>query len=137
VMVSSGSDILIELSGVTKTYGRGAASVVALDELDLNVRTGEFVAITGPSGSGKSTLLNLLAGIDQPSSGSLSISGKDLTVLPRRKLSQWRSGNVGFVYQAYNLVSVLTVRENTELRALLNLTRQLKEANARCAPFAW
>lgn len=106
---------LIQLQGVAKQYGRGAGAVTALDGLDLDVREGEFVAITGPSGAGKSTLLNLLAGIEKPSAGGLSIGGQNLTSLSRRQLSQWRADTIGFIYQAYNLVSVLTVLENTEL----------------------
>jgi len=116
---------LIQCRQLTREYRRGDNIIRPLDRLDLQVKRGEFLALMGPSGSGKTTLLNLIAGIDQPTSGALIIDGQDLAQLGRNKLAAWRSANIGYVFQLYNLVPVLTAYENVELPLLLHkLTRQ-------------
>jgi putative ABC transport system ATP-binding protein len=110
----------IECRNLTREYRRGEAAIKPLDGLDLDVERGTFLALMGPSGSGKTTLLNLIAGIDRPTAGSLSIDGTDLTRLSRSKLAAWRSQYVGYIFQLYNLVPVLTAYENVELPLLLH-----------------
>lgn len=110
---------LIECRQLTKTYKKGESTIRPLDQLDLDVEEGSFLALMGPSGSGKTTLLNLIAGIDQPSSGSLTIGGVNIANLSRSKLAAWRADHVGYVFQLYNLVPVLTAYENVELPLLL------------------
>jgi putative ABC transport system ATP-binding protein len=115
----------IVCEALTKIYRRGENEIRPLDELNLEIEAGEFLALMGPSGSGKTTLLNLIAGIDQPSSGRLSIGGVELSGLSRSQLSEWRAANVGYIFQLYNLVPVLTAYENVELPLLLqSLSRQ-------------
>jgi len=109
----------IEARGITKTYRRGSTEITPLESLDLDVAEGGFLALMGPSGSGKTTLLNLLAGIDAPSAGSLRIGGQDIAGLSRRKLTAWRAEHVGYIFQLYHLVPVLTAWENVELPLLL------------------
>jgi putative ABC transport system ATP-binding protein len=111
---------LISCRQLTRTYTRGDNTITPLDSLDLDVEAGAFIALMGPSGSGKTTLLNLLAGIDQPTSGSLIIDGLDITTLSRTKLAEWRAHAVGYIFQLYNLVPVLTAYENIELPLLLH-----------------
>ncbi len=111
---------LIELTKVTKAYRKGDSFVTPLADLDFNVESGEFVALMGPSGSGKTTLLNLIAGIDQPTSGRIIVAGSDITRLSRSKLARWRSRHVGYIFQLYHLVPVLTAYENVELPLLLH-----------------
>lgn len=111
---------LIECRGLTRTYRRGPATITPLDRLDLDVAAGDFLALMGPSGSGKTTLLNLIAGIDTPTAGTLKIDGVDVGRLSRGRLADWRSGAVGYVFQLYNLVPVLTAYENVELPLLLH-----------------
>jgi putative ABC transport system ATP-binding protein len=110
---------LIECRGLTRTYRRGPATITPLEKLDLDVESGEFLALMGPSGSGKTTLLNLIAGIDRPTAGTLKIDSVDVTRLSRGRLADWRSEHVGYVFQLYNLVPVLTAYENVELPLLL------------------
>ena len=105
---------LIQLSQVTKVYRKGALEAPALRGLDLSIQPGEFVAIWGPSGSGKTTALNLIGALDVPTSGTVSIEGKDLGTLSRKELSQLRRDRIGFVFQAYNLIPVLSAYENAE-----------------------
>lgn len=111
---------LIELRRVTKSYVKGDQRVTPLADLDLSVAAGEFVALMGPSGSGKTTLLNLVAGIDQPTSGQVLVGGVDIARMGRGALARWRSRNVGYVFQLYHLVPVLTAYENVELPLLLH-----------------
>lgn len=111
---------LIECRQLSKTYRKGAGTICPLDELDLDVESGSFLALMGPSGSGKTTLLNLIAGIDQATSGSLIIGGQDIAKLSRSRLAAWRAEHVGYVFQLYNLVPVLTAYENVELPLLLH-----------------
>ena len=110
----------IECRKLTREYVRGQTVVRPLDALDLDVDAGTFLALMGPSGSGKTTLLNLIAGIDRPTSGSLKVDGVELASLSRSRLAAWRSEYVGYVFQLYNLVPVLTAYENVELPLLLH-----------------
>src|SRR3954468_3534012 len=110
---------LIECRQLSREYRRGENIIRPLDRLDLDVEAGTFLALMGPSGSGKTTLLNLIAGIDRPTGGTLKIDGVDVGRLSRGRLADWRSGNVGYVFQLYNLVPVLTAYENVELPLLL------------------
>jgi len=115
---SNGSAI-VELRGVSKSYERGKEAVAVLDQLDLTVQKGAFEAFMGPSGSGKSTLLNLIAGIDRASRGAVMVAGQDLTQLGDGALAKFRSNTMGFIFQQYNLMPVLTALENVELPLLL------------------
>ncbi|MCA1960194.1 MAG: ABC transporter ATP-binding protein [Desulfomonile sp.] len=110
----------IECRGLTRSYQKGATTITPLDGLDLDIERGTFTALMGPSGSGKTTLLNLIAGIDSPTSGSLIVEGIDIAQLSRSKLAQWRADNVGYIFQLYNLIPVLTAYENVELALLLH-----------------
>jgi putative ABC transport system ATP-binding protein len=110
---------IIELQGVSKTYYRGKEAVSVLKDLDLKVPEGAFEALMGPSGSGKSTLLNLIAGLDSPTSGHVRVGGVDLSTLSETKRAKWRSENVGFIFQTFNLIPVLTALENVALPLLL------------------
>ena len=110
---------LIECRNLTREYHKGENIIRPLEDLDLDVPRGDFLALMGPSGSGKTTLLNLIAGIDSPTSGSLVIGGIDVSALNRNRLAAWRSENVGYIFQLYNLVPVLTAYENVELPLLL------------------
>jgi putative ABC transport system ATP-binding protein len=111
---------LIECRNLTRTYKRGPETITPLDGLHLDVEAGEFLALMGPSGSGKTTLLNLIAGIDRPTSGNLRIGGVDVGSLSKGRLADWRSSAVGYIFQLYNLVPVLTAYENVELPLLLH-----------------
>jgi len=105
----------IQLQSVTRSYGEGEAQVRAVDALDLEIGQGEFVAVAGPSGSGKTTLLNLVGSIDTPTSGRVLFEGTDLGALPERRRTEFRNHRVGFVFQDFNLIPVLTAAENIEL----------------------
>ena len=109
----------IKCRKLTKEYYRGDNVIRPLDKLDLDVEEGKFISLMGPSGSGKTTLLNLIAGIDRPTSGTLNIGGQDIAGLSRSKLASWRSEYIGYIFQLYNLVPVLTAYENIELPLLL------------------
>ena len=111
--------MLIELKDVRKKYKRDAIEIPVLEGVSMSVGEGDFLALMGPSGSGKSTLLNLLAGIDQPTSGSITIGGTVISGLSERVLAGWRARHVGFIFQLYNLIPVLTAFENVELPLLL------------------
>src|SRR3981189_2389478 len=110
---------MVQVRNVSKRFARDGFEVVALDKVDLDIQQGDFLALMGPSGSGKSTLLNLLAGIDQPTSGSITIGGTTISGLSERALAPWRARHVGFIFQLYNLIPVLTAFENVELPLLL------------------
>jgi putative ABC transport system ATP-binding protein len=110
---------IVQVRGVSKTYRRDSSSVPVLENITLDVPEGEFVGLMGPSGSGKTTLLNLIAGIDRPDTGSVSVAGTDVTKLNESQLAKWRSTHIGFVFQFYNLIPVLTAYENVELPLLL------------------
>ena len=109
----------VQVQNVRKIYKRDSQDIVVLDGLSLEVPEGEFVALMGPSGSGKTTLLNLIAGIDRPTSGSVVVAGTNVAQLSESALAKWRSRNVGFIFQFYNLIPVLTAVENVELPLLL------------------
>lgn len=109
----------IECRNLTRVYHKGETVITPLDDLDLEVERGEFVALMGPSGSGKTTLLNLIAGIDSPTGGSLRIDGVELAGMSRASLARWRAEYVGYIFQLYNLAPVLTAYENVELPLLL------------------
>jgi putative ABC transport system ATP-binding protein len=125
---------LVSLRGVTKTYRRGGESLTVLDRLDLDVEEAEFLALMGPSGSGKSTILNLVGGLDLPDDGTVTVAGTDLTRLSADRLADWRARHVGFVFQSFNLIPVLTALENVELPLLLTpLTRRRRREQAAYA----
>jgi putative ABC transport system ATP-binding protein len=109
----------VDVQNVRKVYKRDAQDIVVLDGLSLQVPEGDFVALMGPSGSGKTTLLNLIAGIDRPTSGTVIVAGTDVGTLSEGQLAKWRSRNIGFIFQFYNLIPVLTALENVELPLLL------------------
>ena len=110
---------MVDVRSVTKVYRRDAEELVVLNGLSLQVQEGDFAALMGPSGSGKSTLLNLIAGIDRPTSGEVVVAGTDVGTLSETQLASFRSHNVGFIFQFYNLIPVLTATENVELPLLL------------------
>ena len=110
---------LVSLKGLTKSYYRGDLEVPVLSGIDLEVPAGAFEALMGPSGSGKSTLLNLIAGLDRPTSGSIRVAGADLAKMSDGELAKWRSQNIGFIFQSFNLIPVLTAAQNVELPLLL------------------
>ena len=111
---------ILEIKNLTKTYGKGDTMVKALDNVSFTVKKGEFVAIIGPSGSGKSTLLHIIGGVDKPTSGSVIIENTDITKLDETALAIFRRRQIGFVYQFYNLIPILTVEENLTLPLLLD-----------------
>ena len=111
--------MFIQCNNLTKEFTKGDAVIRPLDGLNLVVHEGDFVALMGPSGSGKTTLLNLIAGIDQPTSGTLTVQGTDITQMSRNGLTDWRAEYIGYIFQLYNLVPVLTAYENVELPLLL------------------
>jgi putative ABC transport system ATP-binding protein len=113
------STSLIKVRGLNKTYSRGGEKIQVLQGLNLDVDKGDFVAFMGPSGSGKTTLLNLLGGLDVPSAGSVIVDGDEVTSMSASKLTQWRARHVGFIFQMYNLIPVLTAFQNVELPLLL------------------
>jgi putative ABC transport system ATP-binding protein len=113
------ADVLARLEGVSRTYQKGKEQVEVLHNLDLQIPAGDFIAIMGPSGSGKTTLLNLLGGLDRPTSGKIHVGDAELTAMSNSQLSQWRSTHVGFIFQFYNLLPVLTAQKNVELPLLL------------------
>src|SRR5580700_2057886 len=115
----SGATSLIQVRGLDKTYRRGGEEIHVLQGLNLDVDKGEFVSFMGPSGSGKTTLLNLMGGLDVPSRGSITVDGDEITHMSRNKLTEWRARHVGFIFQMYNLIPVLTAFQNVELPLLL------------------
>jgi len=125
---------LIECRHLTKSYRRGDSTITPLDTLDLDIETGSFLALMGPSGSGKTTLLNLIAGIDRPTSGTLRIDSEDIAQYSRGQLARWRSEYIGYIFQLYNLVPVLTAYENVELPLLLHkLSRRERHEKVEAA----
>jgi putative ABC transport system ATP-binding protein len=114
-MTGYGNEAVVEIRDVTKTYQQGAVDVHALRGLTMTIQKAEFTAICGPSGSGKTTALNMIGALDMPTSGSVSVEGHDLAKLSRRALSNLRRDRIGFVFQAYNLIPVLTAYENAEI----------------------
>jgi putative ABC transport system ATP-binding protein len=125
---------LIELRDVTKTYRRDAEEIGVLDRVTISVDEGDFLALMGPSGSGKSTLLNLLAGIDQPTRGTITVGSTDIGRLSEGALAAWRARHIGFIFQLYNLIPVLTAFENVELPLLLtNLSKKQRRDHVMTA----
>jgi len=115
------SDTIVQATTLTKEFQRGQTKVVALQSVDLLVARGEFVALMGPSGSGKSTLLHLIAGMDKPTEGRLVVLGEEPAGMNERSLARWRNHHIGFVFQSFNLIPVMTARENVELPLKLTL----------------
>jgi len=121
----------VDVQKLRKVYKRDSQDIVVLDGMNLQVPDGEFVALMGPSGSGKTTLLNCIAGIDRPTSGTVTVGGTDVTALSEGALAKWRSRHVGFIFQFYNLIPVLTAVQNVELPLLLtNLSKQQRRERA-------
>jgi putative ABC transport system ATP-binding protein len=111
--------MLVQIRGVTKSYRRGGETIEVLHGVDLDIPRGDFVALMGPSGSGKTTLLNLIGGLDTPTAGSVSVDGRRIDRMSSGELARWRAANVGFVFQFYNLLPVLSAQKNVELPLLL------------------
>jgi putative ABC transport system ATP-binding protein len=116
---SAPTEVLVAIRGVTKTYRRGGETIEVLHGVDLDIERGDFVALMGPSGSGKTTLLNLIGGLDRPTAGRIEIAGERIDELSSGELARWRAANVGFVFQFYNLLPVLSAQRNVELPLLL------------------
>jgi putative ABC transport system ATP-binding protein len=128
------SDPVVQALHLTKIFRRGQVEVLALDKVQVTVARGEFVALMGPSGSGKSTLLHLIAGMDKPTEGRLVVLGEEPALLPESTLARWRNHHLGFIFQAFNLIPVLTALENVELPLkLTRLTRKQRRENAATA----
>jgi putative ABC transport system ATP-binding protein len=130
----SEQDIVVSIKGVAKAYQRGSQNVAVLEDITFDIQRGEFLALMGPSGSGKSTLLNLIAGIDKVDRGSIVVNGVDIVSLDESSLASWRAAHVGFIFQFYNLIPVLTAFENVELPLLLSsLSRKERRDHAEAA----
>ncbi|MBS0160574.1 MAG: ABC transporter ATP-binding protein [Nitrospira sp.] len=127
-------DLVVSLQKVTKSYSRAGTEVSVLQDLSFDIPAGTFLAIMGPSGSGKSTLLNVMAGIDRPTSGSVVVAGTRLDGLSEGEMARWRARHIGYVFQTYNLIPVLTAAENVELPlALTHLTRRERADHVKTA----
>ena len=125
---------LIEVQSINKTYERGRETLIVLDDLSLDVPIGDFLALMGPSGSGKSTLLNLIGGLDSPTSGQIVVNGEHLEEMGPTGLSDWRATNIGFIFQFYNLLPVLTANKNVEIPLLLtNLSSSQRKEHVTTA----
>jgi putative ABC transport system ATP-binding protein len=121
--------VLINVKNVFKSYWRDSFEIPVLNNISFTVEDGEFLTLMGPSGSGKTTLLNLIAGIDKPTKGNIHVNGTDITVLGESALARWRANNIGFVFQFYNLLPVLTAYENVELPLLLTKLSKSERRN--------
>ena len=126
--------VLVEIHGVSKTYERGKQKVEVLHHIELDIQQGDFLALMGPSGSGKTTLLNLIGGLDTPTTGSLQVAGQRVDQLGSSALAKWRAANVGFIFQFYNLLPMLSAQKNVELPLLLtHLSSAQRKRNASIA----
>ncbi len=127
-------DIVVQARGVSKVFRRDAFEVTALDNVSINIAAGEFIALMGPSGSGKTTLLNMIAAIDRPTSGQLLVLGEDIFQLNDEQTARWRNEHIGYIFQTFNLMPVLTAFENVELPLLLtNLSQQQRRDHVATA----
>ncbi len=125
---------IVEIKHLFKSYRRGSQVVPVLEDINLDIGEGEFMALMGPSGSGKSTLMNLIAGIDKADAGSITVAGLDITSLTETELAEWRRSHVGFIFQFYNLIPVLTAFDNVELPLLLaDLSKKERKEHVRAA----
>lgn len=132
--MSASDNVLVRVSGVDRVFHRGSEDIHVLQNLDMEVRSGEFLALMGPSGSGKSTLLNLIGGLDRPTKGTVTIGGDSINALSDRELAAWRSRHIGFVFQLYNLLPTLTAEKNVELPLLLTpLTKAERNRHVEAA----
>ena len=130
----SNKPLIVEIKNLSKSYRRGSQILPVLNGLSLDIDEGEFMALMGPSGSGKTTLLNLIAGIDKADSGSIRVGGGEITTLSETELARWRAHNVGFIFQFYNLIPVLSAYENVELPLLLSgLSKRERRAHVELA----
>ena len=128
------AETIIEVKNVSKSYQRDSILIPVLNDISLSVPAGEFLALMGPSGSGKTTLLNLIAGIDRPNKGKIIVGGTDVATLSESELAKWRARHVGFIFQFYNLLPVLTAFENVELPLLLTpLSKQKRREHVETA----
>jgi len=132
--VSTARQAIVRVAGVTKQYRKGRQSVEVLHGVDLDIADGEFCALMGPSGSGKTTLLNLIGGLDQPDRGEIGVAGQRIDRMSSRDLARWRAAHVGFIFQFYNLMPVLTAQRNVELPLLLKrMSARERRERARLA----
>ncbi len=128
------SEVLVQVTNVSKSYTRGSQKIPVLQDINLRVPEGEFLALMGPSGSGKTTLLNLIAGIDKPDAGQITVAGTDVPGMSESSLAGWRARHVGFIFQFYNLMPVLTAFENVELPLLLtSLSKKERKKHVQTA----
>ena len=126
--------VLVEIRDLSKVYRRGSETIKVFEHVNLDIRDGEFLALMGPSGSGKSTLLNIIAGLDAPTTGSVVVDGQDITRMNARQLAAWRATHIGFIFQFYNLLPVLTAAQNVELPLLLTrLSKKQRREHVRTA----
>lgn len=131
---ATAGDVLVQLNNVSKVYKKGKEAVRVLNQLNLDIKQGDFLALMGPSGSGKTTLLNLLGGLDSPTTGELVIAGQRIDKFTAGQLTKWRARHVGFIFQFYNLMPVLTAERNVELPLLLtNLSRKQRMKSVAAA----
>ena len=133
-MTTSSTGTIVTVSRVTKVFHRDNLKIPVLEGIDLSIDEGDFIALMGPSGSGKSTLLNLIAGIDKPDSGSITVAGTDISRLGESALARWRARHIGFIFQFYHLIPVLTAYQNVELPlTLTKLSRKQRADHVRTA----